>query len=151
MINSFTLQIFFQIILAGALGIAIGAEREHRHKSAGLRTYTLVAIGSALFTILSIYGFSANGAKTSYDPSRIASQIVVGIGFIGAGMIVLRENKIEGLTTAASIWTTAAIGMAVGLGFYALAVFVTVFILAVLFILTLFKEKISINNDKSPS
>ncbi len=151
MIDSFTVQIFFQIILAAILGMAIGAEREHRHKSAGLRTYTLVSVGSALFTILSIYGFSADGGKIAYDPSRIASQIVVGIGFIGAGIIVLRENKIEGLTTAASIWTTAAIGMAVGLGFYSLAIFVTVFILAVLLILSFLKEKISIDNDKSPS
>ncbi len=111
----------------------------------------MVSVGSALFTILSIYGFSAGGGKIAYDPSRIASQIVVGIGFIGAGMIVLRENKIEGLTTAASIWTTAAIGMAVGLGFYFLAIFVTVFILAVLLILTFLKEKISIDNDKSSS
>ncbi len=139
--DSLTLQIFFQILLAAVLGMAIGAEREHRHKSAGLRTYTLVSIGSCLFTILSIYGFSGGG-QTSFDPSRIASQIVVGIGFIGAGMIILRENKIEGLTTAAGIWTTAGIGMAVGLGFYLVAIFAALLILGALFILTFLKEKI---------
>ncbi len=150
MMNSLTLQIFFQIILAGVLGIAIGAEREHRHKSAGLRTYTLVSIGSALFTILSIYGFSADGGKIAYDPSRIASQIVVGIGFIGAGMVILRENKIEGLTTAAGIWTTASIGMAVSLGFYLIAIFTTVLILLVFVVLDRLKKELFLNDKDSP-
>ncbi len=150
MMDSLTLQIFFQIILAGVLGIAIGAEREHRHKSAGLRTYTLVSIGSALFTILSIYGFSADGGKIAYDPSRIASQIVVGIGFIGAGMVILRENKIEGLTTAAGIWTTASIGMAVSLGFYLIAIFTTVLILLVFVVLDRLKKELFLNDKDSP-
>ncbi len=150
MIDSFTLQIFFQILLAGVLGIAIGAEREHRHKSAGLRTYTLVSIGSALFTILSIYGFSTDGGKIAYDPSRIASQIVVGIGFIGAGMVILRENKIEGLTTAAGIWTTASIGMAVSLGFYLIAIFTTVLILLVFVVLDRLKKELFLNDKDSP-
>jgi putative Mg2+ transporter-C (MgtC) family protein len=140
MLDSLTLQIFFQILLAAVLGMAIGAEREHRHKSAGLRTYTLVSLGSCLFTILSVYGFS--GSQGILDPSRIASQIVVGIGFIGAGMIILRENKIEGLTTAAGVWTTAGIGMAVGLGLYLIAIFASLLILGALFSLTFLKEKI---------
>jgi len=136
--------------LAGVLGMAIGAEREHRHKSAGLRTYTLVSIGSALFTILSIYGFSADGGKIAYDPSRIASQIVVGIGFIGAGMVILRENKIEGLTTAAGIWTTASIGMAVSLGFYLIAIFTTALILLVFVALDRLKKDLFLNDKNSP-
>jgi putative Mg2+ transporter-C (MgtC) family protein len=138
--DSLTLQIFFQILLAGILGMAIGAEREHRHKSAGLRTYTLIAIGSCLFTILSVYGISGGGCAV-YDPSRIASQIVVGIGFIGAGLIILRENKVEGLTTAASVWATAAVGMAVGFGFYLIAIFSSFLLLAVLIGLTRLKQK----------
>ncbi|PIQ69338.1 MAG: hypothetical protein COY22_00720 [Candidatus Tagabacteria bacterium CG_4_10_14_0_2_um_filter_40_13] len=150
MIDSLTVQIFFQILLAGVLGMAIGAEREHRHKSAGLRTYTLVSIGSALFTILSIYGFSADGGKIAYDPSRIASQIVVGIGFIGAGMVILRENKIEGLTTAAGIWTTASIGMAVSLGFYLIAIFTTALILLVFVALDRLKKDLFLNDKNSP-
>jgi len=150
MIDSLTVQIFFQILLAGVLGMAIGAEREHRRKSAGLRTYTLVSIGSALFTILSIYGFSADGGKIAYDPSRIASQIVVGIGFIGAGMVILRENKIEGLTTAAGIWTTASIGMAVSLGFYLIAIFTTALILLVFVALDRLKKDLFLNDKNSP-
>jgi putative Mg2+ transporter-C (MgtC) family protein len=150
MIDLLTLQIFSQILLAAVLGMAIGAEREHRHRSAGLRTYTLVAIGSCLFTVLSIYGFFGVEGR-SYDPSRIASQIVVGIGFIGAGMIILRENKIEGLTTAAGIWSTAAIGMAVGLGLYFVAIFVTVTILGVLLALPFLKEKIYPDSDNRNS
>jgi putative Mg2+ transporter-C (MgtC) family protein len=150
MLDSLSFQICFQILLAGILGMLIGAEREHRHRSAGLRTYTLVAIGSCLFTVLSIYGFSGVIGQ-SYDPSRIASQIVVGIGFIGAGMIILKENKIEGLTTAAGVWTTAAVGMAVGLGFYLVAIFVTLLTVAVLLALTFLKEKIHVTDDKNLS
>lgn len=148
MLDSLSFQMFFQILLAGILGMFIGAEREHRHRSAGLRTYTLVAIGSCLFTVLSIYGFLSVEGQ-SYDPSRIASQIVVGIGFIGAGMIILKENKIEGLTTAAGIWTTAAVGMAVGLGFYLVAIFAALLIVAVLLALTFLKEKIRTTDDKN--
>lgn len=150
MLESSTLQIFFQILLAAALGMAIGAEREHRHKSAGLRTYTLVAVGSTLFTILSS-GIVPVGTP-AYDPGRIASQIVVGIGFLGAGMIIFRENKVEGLTTAASMWVTAAIGMAVGFGFYFVAIFVALLVMAVLLVLTYLKEKIpAITDDKNSS
>ncbi len=149
MTDSITLQAIFQILLAAVLGMAIGAEREHRHRSAGLRTYTLVAIGSALFTILSIQGFGGVASQSAYDPSRIASQIVVGIGFIGGGLIILRENKIEGLTTAAGIWTTAAIGMAVGLSFYKIAVFTTILVIAALFFLSLLKGKISDDGNVS--
>ncbi len=148
MIDSLTLEICFKILLAAALGMAIGAEREHRHKSAGLRTYTLVAVGSALFTILSLYGFGGENYR-AFDPSRIASQIVVGIGFIGAGMIILRENKVEGLTTAAGIWTTAAIGMAVGLNFYLIAIFVTVLILTIFVILTRLKKEVFSHDENA--
>lgn len=147
MIDFITLETILKIILAAVLGMLIGAEREHRHKSAGLRTYTLVAVGSALFTILSIYGFNG-GNHVAFDPSRIASQVVVGIGFIGAGMIILRENKVEGLTTAAGIWTTAAIGMAIGLGFYFTAIFVTILILAIFVALTKLKKEI-FSDDKN--
>lgn len=149
MIDFLTFETILKVVLAATLGMIIGAEREHRHKSAGLRTYTLVALGSALFTVLSVYGFVGEN-HVAFDPSRIASQIVVGIGFIGAGMIILRENKVEGLTTAAGIWTTAAIGMAVGLGFYLVAIFVTVLILTIFIILTRLKKEI-FTDDKSAS
>ena len=148
MFESPILEAFFRILLAAALGMAIGAEREHRHKSAGLRTYAMVALGSALFTVISVYGFEGRG--TVYDPGRIASQIVVGIGFIGAGMIILRENKIEGLTTAASVWTTAGVGMAVGFGLYYIAAFATFVILAVILILSALKKKNLSNGQELP-
>lgn len=135
------LEMFLKVLLAAVLGMFIGAEREHRHKAAGLRTYTLVAIGSALFTVLSIHGFSAI-AGAGYDPSRIAGQVVVGIGFIGAGLIFLKENKVRGLTSAAGIWATAAVGMAVGLGLYLLAIFSAVLVFSVLGVLKFLEEKI---------
>lgn len=140
MIEALTLEMVFKIILATFLGLMLGAEREHRHKSAGLRTYTLVAVGSALFTIMSLNVLE--GAENSaYDPGRIASQIVVGIGFLGAGLIIQRENRIEGLTTAAGLWTTAAVSMAVGFGFYFLAIFSTFLILGVLIVVGFLKDK----------
>lgn len=140
MIEALTLEMVFKIILATFLGLMLGAEREHRHKSAGLRTYTLVAVGSALFTIMSLNVLE--GAENSaYDPGRIASQIVVGIGFLGAGLIIQRENRIEGLTTAAGLWTTAAVSMAVGFGFYFLAIFSTLLILGVLIVIGFLKDK----------
>src|SRR3989344_7044505 len=104
------LQMIYRLTLAVILGMSIGFEREYRRKAAGLRTYTLVALGAALFTILSFQAFPG----VPFDPSRIASQVVVGIGFIGAGIIFLRGDRIEGLTTAAGLWVTAAIGMAIG-------------------------------------
>ena len=117
----------FQIFLAAVLGMVIGFERERMDKPAGLRTYALVSLGSALFTILSATGFKHFEGSVGYDPSRIASQIVVGIGFLGAGIIFFTKAKVRGLTTAAAVWVSAAIGMAVGLEFYSVAVFTTLF------------------------
>ena len=127
-----------QLTLAAVLGMAIGFEREHRRKPAGLRTYTLVAIGAALFTILS----SASVLGTSFDPTRIAANIVVGIGFIGGGLIFMKGEHMEGLTTAAGLWATAAIGMAAGFGLYAIAVYATILTLLVLWALRSLENKI---------
>lgn len=105
------------LVCAFVLSGVIGVEREIRQKSAGARTHILVGMGSALFTLVSAYGFShLLGDEVILDPSRIAAQIVTGIGFIGAGVIFVRQNIISGLTTAASIWVTAAVGMACGAG-----------------------------------
>ncbi len=136
------LEAFIQLLLAAIVGMVIGAERERSHKSAGLRTHTLVSIGSALFTILSVQGFNPD-PNTSFDPSRIAGQIVIGIGFLGAGLIFYKGNKVQGLTSAAGIWVTAALGMAVGLGFYALALFTTLLVLIVFAVLTKLEAKIA--------
>jgi putative Mg2+ transporter-C (MgtC) family protein len=129
-----TIYIFFQLFLAFFLGAFLGFEREWRRKAAGLRTYSLVALGACLFTVISIYGFRVAGSA-SLDPSRIASQVVVGIGFIGAGVIFSKGDAVRGLTTAAGLWLSAAIGVAVGVKMFAVAIFATllgVFILSVL-------------------
>src|SRR5213592_4206459 len=117
-----------RLAIAGALGGVIGLERELDEKAAGLRTHILVSLGSALFTLVSAYGFSefVAGAGTSRtDPTRIAAQIVTGIGFLGAGVIFRQGFNVRGLTTAASLWLVAAVGMAAGAGFWAAAVIAT--------------------------
>ncbi|MBU0458533.1 MgtC/SapB family protein [Patescibacteria group bacterium] len=123
------LPLFFRIMLAGVLGAMIGAERDISHKNAGLRTSSLIAIGSCLFTILSIES-TVNG-----DNFRIAAQIVSGVGFIGAGVMFKSEHAVRGLTTATEIWLVAAIGMAVGMGFELLAFMVTIFAIAIIVLL----------------
>jgi putative Mg2+ transporter-C (MgtC) family protein len=120
-----------RLAIAAALGSVIGFEREFREREAGLRTHLLVAVGAALFTIVSAYGFrdilgaSGPSVLVRLDPSRIAAQIVSGIGFLGAGAIIRQGLSVRGLTTAASLWVVAAIGMAAGAGFYAGAVLAT--------------------------
>ena len=99
------------------LGAAIGAEREFRERQAGLRTHLVVSVGAALFTLVSAYGFAEFGRKV--DPTRIAAQIVTGIGFLGAGAIIRQGLSVRGLTTAATLWLVAAIGMAAGAGYWA--------------------------------
>lgn len=113
------------------LGAAIGFERELHRQPAGFRTHSLVSLGAALFTVVSAYGFSGD----LVDPTRIAAQIVSGIGFIGAGTILQHRGHIRGLTTAASLWSVAAIGTAAGAGLYVVAVIGTLLILVILSIL----------------
>src|SRR3989344_4948720 len=108
------LEIFGQLLLAVFLGAAIGIERELARKTAGMRTFALVAMGAALFSIISKFAFTEFWGVPGFDPSRIASQVVVGIGFLGAGIIIFKESRLQGLTTAAGLWVSAAIGMAVG-------------------------------------
>jgi len=117
-------HIMLRLGLAGVLGAAIGAEREFRERQAGLRTHLVVSVGSALFTIVSAYGFAEFGDKV--DPTRIAAQIVTGIGFLGAGAIIRQGLSVRGLTTAATLWLVAAIGMAAGAGYWQAAVIATV-------------------------
>ena len=114
-----------KIVLSTILGSALGWQRHHMGKAAGGRTYALVSLGSALFTIIS-YNIGSG------DPGRIAAQIITGIGFIGAGTILHKKNSIEGLTTAAGLWATSAIGMAVGFGWYAEAIIAAILMFIVL-------------------
>ena len=122
-----------RIFVAALLGGLIGLEREWRAKEAGFRTHFLVALGSALFMIVSAYGFEGvmTTAEHRWDVSRIAAQVVSGIGFIGAGTIIFRksENVVSGLTTAAGLWVTAAIGLACGGGMYVLSIASTLLVL----------------------
>jgi putative Mg2+ transporter-C (MgtC) family protein len=123
------LDLMLRLFVALVLGSVIGLERERQERAAGLRTVTMVSLGSCLFTVIGAYGFRPT------DPSRVAAQIVTGIGFLGAGTIFLRKDLVRGLTTAATIWATAAIGMAAGTAQYFEAVFTTLLVLAVLMVL----------------
>lgn len=118
-------EILARLAVAMALGGAIGLEREYRAKEAGFRTHFLVALGSALFTVISVYAFTGGRA----DISRVAAQVVSGIGFLGAGTIIFQRNFIRGLTTAAGLWVTAAVGMACGTGYFRIAAAATVLVL----------------------
>jgi len=123
-------DVAIRLVAAAALGGAIGLEREVREREAGLRTHLLVSVGAALFTLVSAYGwsdftFSARSGVT-FDPTRIAAQIVTGIGFLGAGAIIRQGLSVRGLTTAATLWLAAAIGMASGAGYWEAAVIATV-------------------------
>ena len=121
------------IFIAAMLGGAIGLEREYRSKEAGFRTHFLVGMGSALFMVLSMHGFDdfvgQPGVIIQRDPARMAAQVVSGIGFIGAGTIIFQKNVVKGLTTAAGLWVTSAIGMTAGVGMYGLAAAATVMVL----------------------
>ena len=119
------LDITFRLITAMVLGGLIGIEREFRSKDAGFRTHFLVALGSALFTVVSQYGFGID----LKDSSRVAAQVVSGIGFLGAGTIIFQKNMVRGLTTAAGLWVTAAIGLACGTGLYIVAAITTTLVL----------------------
>ena len=116
------------ILLAVLLGFAIGYERKLRYKEAGIRTHTIVSVGSALIMVVSKYGFAD---IMEYDASRVAAQIVSGIGFLGAGIIIYRKHEIHGLTTAAGVWATAGVGMAAGAGMYVVAAGAAVVIIGV--------------------
>ena len=130
--NIITYEFVLRLFVAAMLGGVIGLEREYRAKEAGFRTHFLVALGSGLFMILSQFGFDnvlSNYEQVSLDPSRIASQVVTGIGFIGAGTIIFQKHVVRGLTTAAGLWVTSAIGMTAGVGMYVLSIATTVLVL----------------------
>jgi putative Mg2+ transporter-C (MgtC) family protein len=121
-----TWSLVFRIALAALLGAILGIQRSRAGQSAGIRTNMMIAIASCLFTFLGAEAFITDGPGPQ-DPARVAAQIVSGVGFLGAGTLLQTKNKIRGLTTAATIWLVAAIGMTVGVGFYWGAIFVTIF------------------------
>jgi putative Mg2+ transporter-C (MgtC) family protein len=133
-----TVETFVSLLLAVALGAIVGIEREKSHKPAGLRTHMLVSLGACLFTMMS----DSFGAQ----PAQVAGGIVAGIGFIGAGTIWAEKDKVQGITTAASLWATAAIGLTVGIGDYPLAVAVTALVVVIL-VLNIALKKLGFEED----
>ena len=130
-------QIVLQLVVAVILGGVIGLERKYKKREAGLQTYSLVALGACLFTVIAceLFYFFMDRSGISFDPSRIIQAVAIGIGFIGAGVIIYRQFHVEGLTTATGLWATAAIGVAVGIRLYFTAIFGT---LLIVFILVVF-------------
>lgn len=140
-------EIIVRLAVAMGLGMLIGAERLFVHKEAGMKTYALVSMGSALFIVLSEMILVKYGNASGFDPSRIASQIIVGIGFFGAGSIILQGNKLLGLTTAGGFWVAAGIGMAAGFGFYGIAVISTILALFILIVVNILERPIRKMSD----
>ncbi len=141
------LEYFIRIIVAGLCGAVIGVERSKRFKEAGIRTHVIICCAASLMMIISKYGFTdlanvVNGTRVA-DPARIAAQVISGISFLGAGVIYKNGNTVKGLTTAAGIWATSGIGLAIGSGMYALGLFTTLFI----FILQALMHKFAIGGD----
>lgn len=138
-----------RLLVAGILGAIIGLDREYRAKEAGYRTHFLVSLGSALIMIVSQYGFQdiIQENSVTLDPSRVAAQVVSGIGFIGAGTIIFQKQIVRGLTTAAGIWATAGIGLAVGAGMYTISIAATLLTLAGLELLSLVFKSIGMKSS----
>jgi putative Mg2+ transporter-C (MgtC) family protein len=141
-IDQSTIVIISRLLAALFLGVLIGTERVWAHKTAGMRTYALVAMGSALFIIISEAMVLKYVGIGGFDPMRMASQIVVGIGFIGTGLIFSKDSKVMGLTTATGLWVSAGIGMACGFGLFKIAIIATILTVFVFMFLWLIEEKI---------
>ena len=135
--SPFNLEIFGQLALAAFLGTLIGLERSMARKEAGMRTFAVVSLGSTLFSIVSIHAlkYLPVSGLVQFDPTRTAAQIVTGVGFIGAGVVIFAQSKLQGVTTAAGLWLAAAIGVAVGFKFYAASIFATILALVVFAVL----------------
>jgi putative Mg2+ transporter-C (MgtC) family protein len=144
--RAFSWPQMLQVLVAALLGGAVGLEREWRGHEAGFRTNMLIAMGACLFTILSIRGFPLEGSAAR-DTSRVAAGIVTGIGFLGAGTIIQSRQRVKGMTTAATIWLVAAIGMTVGVEAYALAVFCSILTFIVLRFLQPVSKTVAHLND----
>jgi putative Mg2+ transporter-C (MgtC) family protein len=132
------LDVFLRILVAAVLGGAIGLEREIREHTAGFRTHILVSVGAAAFTLASSYGLEG----TEFDPNRISAQVVTGIGFLGAGAIIRYGVTVRGLTTAASLWTVAAVGLLTAQGFYPAALITTALVIVSLYMLRVIEERV---------
>lgn len=151
--STFSYDIFLRLTVAMLLGLAIGAERIYAHKAAGMRTYAMVAMGASLFIVISqvvasyySLGATDNGA---FDPLRMASQIIVGVGFLGSGLIVFKDDKLSGVTTASGLWVSAGIGMAAGFGLYGLAIMTTLITLFIFIVIWVVEQRFKDVFEKS--
>ena len=144
-------ELVLRLVVAAVLGGLVGLERERLEWAAGMRTHALVSLGSALFMVVSIFGFSdiLNEQHVILDPSRVAAQVASGIGFIGAGTIIFRREIVRGLTTAASIWAVAAVGLAVGGGMFLAAISATLLALALLVLARPVKQRLFPNRKEA--
>jgi len=142
-----TLEIFVRITTAMVLGMLLGAERIMARKTAGMRTYALVSMGAATFVIISMIVTEFYIERTTLDPLRVMSQVIVGIGFIGAGLIIFKGDKIRGLTTAAGLWVAAGVGIASGFGLFPIAIFVSALTLFVFTLLWHIEDKIKDSSE----
>ncbi len=144
------LNIILRLILAVVLGGLVGLEREYKRKSAGLKTFALVSLGSATFTLigLELFSFLSQNENISFDPSRSIQAVALGLGFIGAGIIIYRQEHIEGLTTAAGIWVAGAIGVAVGSGLYLIAILVVLLALIIMILFSSLEQEIFRKNEE---
>ncbi len=135
-------DLIIKLLVASGLGLVIGLERVLVRKEAGMKTHALVSLGSAMFIVISEMIGREYGGIAGFDPSRIASQIIVGIGFLGAGSIMLQGDRVRGLTTAGGLWVTAGIGMAAGFGFFGLASVATVLVILILVVVYTFEKPV---------
>lgn len=142
-----TFSAIFRLLVALLLGSAIGLERKRKGQAAGLRTFALISMGACLAMILSIYVPQEYLGLKNGDPGRIAAQVITGIGFLGAGAIIQMKGSVRGLTTAAGIWIIATIGMAVGVGMYLVAIAATILVLAILSVLEMLENVISLGHE----
>ncbi|MBI5139616.1 MgtC/SapB family protein [Candidatus Nomurabacteria bacterium] len=135
-------DVIVKLAVAVGLGMVIGLERVLVHKEAGMKTHALVSLGAAVFIVTSEMIAFKYGGLVNFDPSRIASQVIVGIGFLGAGSIILQGNRLLGLTTAGGLWVTAGIGMAAGFGFFSLALITTILVLFILIVVYMLEKPV---------
>ena len=140
-------NMIFRIVLSMALGIMVGAERKRKGQIAGVRTFALISMGACLSMLLSIYVPQEYLGLKNGDPGRIAAQVITGVGFLGGGAMIHMKGAVRGLTTAAGIWMTAAIGMAVGVGMYWISIFSTAMILVTLVLLEVYEQRANMGHE----
>lgn len=141
LLSSFSYDIFLRLTVAMLLGLAIGAERIYAHKAAGMRTYAMVAMGASLFIVISQVIALAYASNGGIDPLRMASQIIVGVGFLGSGLIIFKDDKLSGVTTASGLWVSAGIGMACGFGLYGIAIMTTLIALFIFIVVWVVEQR----------